>query len=203
MIRHVIFDLDGVLSNTTSLQRNAFVSVVTKLVHQEPELDNVLRSLDHSITTIEKLSIINRTLGTDLDASVVSPLKDALVSSKIPEIPSDTELCELLSFLKKKSVKLSVVSNARQWYVDKVLIQLGIHHLMDYVLSSDLADGKTKPNTYLFELAIDLSNISPLDTLVVEDSQCNINAVADLVASTWLVSNPSETKQRVRKHLID
>ena len=97
-------------------------------------------------------------------------------------------LAEILRDLKGHGLKLGIFSDKRQPFGVTELEQTGIGHLFD--LASFLVDGRPyKPDPHGLKHAMDVVEVSPLETLYVDDTRHDIEwtqrAEAHSAATLW------------------
>ena len=171
MIKAVIFDMDGVISDTQS-------------VHSKIESEILAR---HGVD-ISASEITRRYAGTLATAFMPTLLHgkqydlDAIISEltykKIELIPETKPIegaIELITALSQAGYSLAVGSSSRHQYVHAILNQLKVKSLFDVIVSGDMVK-TTKPAPDIFLAAAAGLNVAPSEVVVIEDSIVGMTA---------------------------
>lgn len=170
-IKLIIFDLDGVLIDIKDLHYEslnlALASIDKKFIISREEH---LSKFD-GLSTNNKLKLL--TVEKQLPVSVydlVWKLKQNHTLSMIKKLGPDTRISSVLSSLKKKGYKICVASNSIRDTVKTVLLERGFMEYIDFFYSNQ--DVKNpKPFTEIYLKCMIKAEVSPKETLIVEDSQ--------------------------------
>ena len=169
-IKHVIFDLDGVLVDSRDLHYYA--------------LNDALRSLDESyvISREEHLSSYDgKPTNTKLKLLTqhkqlpeekydqVWELKQQFTRDRLQSVQENLELQRLFKFLKEYGLKISIASNAIRQTVLTSLDKTGVLKYCDYVLASEDVF-LPKPNAEMYMRCMIYTKTNPDETVVIEDS---------------------------------
>ena len=175
MIKLIIFDLDGVLVDTESLHKRALIEAAYTITGIEFETLNVLFSIDGKTTStklknLQALYNLNDNILNRIDA-----LKQSIVVSSMPSIiNTNVDHRGMLSELEREYT-VSLASNSRRENVDLILDLLNITDLFSTVVAGNEVLA-TKPDPYIFNKIMELHNISPAHTLILEDSPAGKHA---------------------------
>jgi len=178
-LKAVIFDLDGVLCNTSRLHAAAWRRVVEELgIEPPPDLEDAVRG-------ISRMASLKLALGghaNDFSQEELDDLaerKNRYYIAALAGLGPDDALpgaVELLDALRGEGIKLALASasrNARQ-----VIEALGIATRFDAV-----ADGNSyrfgKPHPDIFLTAAAMTGARPAECIVVEDASAGIDAALD------------------------
>lgn len=164
MIDAVIFDVDGVL-----------VSPSNHYLY----LKKALNELNYDITEDEFYSMDGMPSKTKLNWLTKHRGLPLSSHSRILEMKYDMQLTEELDInpnvnevfrtLKMAGLKIAIVSNAMNVFLDKVISDAGISGYIDFIISAeDQYKPKPSPSMYLHAMAE--LNVSPHDTVIFEDS---------------------------------
>ncbi|OEK02773.1 hypothetical protein BFP97_15105 [Roseivirga sp. 4D4] len=171
MIKHILFDCDGVLIDTEIVA----AEVVTDWLNSENvaiDIEEFIRDYTGKTFT-DIINILKKkgSLSPDLDLSLVVPELDSEIRDNQRPIDGVWEMLDSLNTAR------SVVSNSAKDYVELALEKLKItHHFEGRIYSAEMvAKGKPDPGVYL--LALEKLSVTRDEVLVVEDS------VAGVVAS--------------------
>ncbi|MBO3698693.1 HAD family phosphatase [Roseivirga sp. E12] len=171
MIKHILFDCDGVLIDTEIVA----AEVVTNWLNSENvtiDIEEFIREYTgKTFSDIINILKDKGSLNADLDLSLVVPELDRMIRDN--QRPIDGVWNMLDSLITPRSV----VSNSAKDYVELALEKLEItHHFEGRIYSAEMvAKGKPDPAVYL--LALEKLSLTKDEVLVVEDS------VAGVVAS--------------------
>ena len=202
IIKHIIFDLDGVLlvdSNGNDIHSGCFLQAIQTVI---PEINITTEFHDTNlkgITTKEKLKKL--AISEELSNKITS-LKNELVNHFINNsIESDTlkkELCKTLVFL---DYTLYCVSNSDRNIVEICLLKLGILDYFSGIISkSDVKETKPSPTPYLYLYT--KFHLEPTSCLVLEDSPSGIESARLSGANIMEISNHSNvTLEKILFHI--
>ena len=169
-IKHVIFDLDGVLVDSRDLHYYA--------------LNDALRSLDESyvISREEHLSCYDgKPTNTKLKLLTqhkqlpekkydqVWELKQQFTRDRLQSVQENLELQRLFMFLKEHGLKISIASNAIRQTVLTSLDKIGVLKYCDYVLANEDVF-LPKPNAEMYMRCMIYTKTNPDETVIIEDS---------------------------------
>lgn len=189
MIKHIAFDLDGVLLDAKKIHFEALNKALGK--------DFAISWSEHlskydGLKTNQKLSMLTDAKGlkaTEHEAIWLKKQKytqEALVS-----IHQDERLIAMFSHLAKKNYKLSVCSNSIRKTVLTALSKLGIIEYVDFILSNeDVTNSKPHPEIYWKAIAV--MEVLPEETLIIEDSPYGLLAASRTNATVLRVKNATE-----------
>jgi HAD superfamily hydrolase (TIGR01509 family) len=143
-IRVVIFDLDGVICDTASMHRDAFVDAY-KVIYGKDVSDSDVISVSNSESTYEKFKKLR---GDNAGYDKFITLKDSIfVTTVTNRLVPVNEVYSVLSLLRDLGIKTAIASNSRKSNIDLVLRKLGIHTMFDTVVSGyDVARPKPYPD---------------------------------------------------------
>lgn len=170
MIKHIIFDLDGVLIDTKDIHFNALNAALNKI-----DSNLVISREDHlniydGISTYKKLELLTDRKGLSISQyKQIFDHKQEETRKAFNNIQPDNRLCEILKNLKERKIIISVASNSIRETVKIALIRTGAIEYIDFFLSNE--DCKlSKPNSEIFLRSMIIAGVSPKETLIVEDS---------------------------------
>ena len=178
-IKGIIFDLDGVITNTARYHYLAWKVIASELgiiidekfneslkgLSREKSLDEILKKGG----CLEKYSILEK------EALLIQ--KNEIYLKKIKNLTEDDILDgvrELIKKLKLKNIKLGVASASKN--ASLILKQLNIYDEFDYIaeLSSEL---KSKPAPDIFLDVAKKLKLEPCECIGIEDSIVGVQAI--------------------------
>jgi HAD superfamily hydrolase (TIGR01509 family) len=204
MIKLIIFDLDGVL-------------VDAKEIHYEA-LNDALRSIDpkyvinrdehlstyDGLNTTKKLSMLSERKGLPVEMhSQVWQKKQSSTVNIIDSFTPDERLRSVLSRLKKDGYTICVASNSIRDTVKMMLLRKGFIEYIDFFYSNQ--DVKTpKPNPEIYLRCMIKANVSPKETLIIEDSHIGRKAALDSGAFLCpVVDSYDVTYDKINDHVAN
>lgn len=170
MIKHILFDCDGVLIDTEIVA----AEVVTNWLNTE----NVAIGIEEFIreytgkTFTDIINILKDkgSLDRALDLTEVVPKLDDMIRSNQRPIDGVWDMLNSLS------IDRSVVSNSAKDYVELALEKLKItHHFNGRIYSAEMV-AKGKPDPAVYELALSELSLAKEEVIVVEDSVAGVTA---------------------------
>jgi beta-phosphoglucomutase family hydrolase len=208
MIRAVIFDMDGVISDTQKLHARVESELLKRHgINLEP--DEITRRYA-GIPDEVFLSDISKIYGVSIDIEQFADEKWRLMIETAQEgVDPIPGALELIAMLWKAGFKLAVASSSIKAFIDTVLDILDIKRYFEAVVSvEDVLRGK--PNPDIFLLAAKLMGVNPTDCVVIEDAVSGIKAAKKAGMKTILLAeeashdvNPDITIRDLRELTIE
>jgi HAD superfamily hydrolase (TIGR01509 family) len=170
MIKHIIFDLDGVLIDAKDIHYNALNTALGEI-----DLQFIINKDEHlniydGLPTFKKLELLtqNKELPSIYYGQILKR-KQEETRIAFNDIQYNARLCDVLKALKDKNIIISVASNSIRETVKIALTRTGLIDYIDFFLSSD--DCKfTKPRPEIFLRSMIMAGTGPRETLIIEDS---------------------------------
>ena len=199
MIKLIIFDLDGVLTESKDLHFDALNKALifyneTPISHEEH-----ISKYDGN-PTLTKLRLKGI---TDSEKSNVINYKKQEITGELLEkkIQRDEKFINIFKRLKEEGYIINVASNSVMYTIQLVLFNLGIMKYVDHIISNqDVVFGKPHPEMYMKCMVH--SKVGPKDTIIVEDSYIGRQGVFNSGAYLCAVKNPSEVTYDLIKRNI-
>ena len=198
MIRQIIFDLDGVLIDSSHVHRHAFIEAVRLVT------GIVISDHDHleALSTDQKLRrLCEQYLLYTPDVTKIKEVKKTLTSEMLPGITVSNDHVEMIRRLVSEGFVVQISSNCIvetvKYFVNRFSLPVFGYQGSDSVLLP-------KPDPSVFIKAFQRSMIGPHETLIVEDSVVGLEAARKSGAKVMRVKNPSETTyENVIRHVRD
>ena len=197
MIKAILFDLDGVLINTTQLQ----ISSTSEALNPYIKVNNYIKSiLKQTITTKEKLKIFN-----EANYLKKNQLKNIYIEKKKifeREIKKrkifSKKIYDIFVYLKKKNYKCALVTNANLKTTLLIIKKMKIKKFFSVIVTNkNRIKPKPSPEPYIY--AMKKLNIKKENCLIFEDSEVGLLSANRSSAKTIKVNNVSDLN---KKYLI-
>ena len=185
-IRAVVFDLDGIISNTEDLYQEAGETVLRR---RGKTYDAALREkmMGRPVADSIRIMIECHSL-TDLPETLICECADVLqdlIATSLAPMPG---VVRLVDELHASNIPIAVATSATRDYADRVLTQLKLKQRFRFILTAeDIHRGKPNPEIYL--LAAKQLGLAPSQIMVLEDSANGCRAGVDSGAFTVAVPN--------------
>jgi len=172
----VLFDLDGVLTDTAELHYQSWCLIARELgVPFDRRANEALRGLSREQSLL-------RLLGSHA-GRFTRQQRDELLARKNAEYlrrvdrlgPADLlpGAAELLADLRRRGVRVAVASSSRN--ARRVIERLGIAERLDAIVDGNDAP-RSKPDPQVFQLAAERLGVAPAWCVVVEDAEAGVEA---------------------------
>ncbi len=191
MIKLIIFDLDGVIADTEHIHYHSLCESIN-LITAIPvaEVKQIIKT-DGS-TTKSKLKILKQKYNLpDTMLADIDNTKQINVLEEFKKISPDTDKIEMLSVLSKNYI-LAIGSNTRRASADIIIDSIGIRHFFKLILSIDDVHIE-KPDPTIYNKIMNVLNIAPEHTLIIEDSPKGIAAARASLAHVLVAESVVET----------
>ncbi len=192
MIKHIIFDLDGVLFGDVSGVRDyhdaLFINAINTVLPDIKITQEYHDSNLQGMTTVNKLKFLR--ISEDDSKRIIS-LKKELITNYLTNhlVPNETQIdmCKQLTMLK---YTLYCVSNSDRSVIEMCLKGLNIiEYFLGFIGKEDVKENKPNPEPYL--RAYSRFNLKATESLVIEDS---VSGIASAKASGGNVLEVSGTR---------
>ncbi|WP_206076305.1 HAD family hydrolase [Marinitoga lauensis] len=172
MLKAVIFDMDGVITDTVPLHYKAWKKMFEK--HGYYFDFNIYKEKVDGKPRIQGISAVAVNANRKMLEKMAEEKQNyflELVEKTPPKIFEDT--INLIEILRNNKIKIAVASSSKN--TKKILETLNIYNLFDTVVTGyDFTNGK--PNPEIFLLAARNLNVSPENCVVIEDAIEGVNA---------------------------
>lgn len=197
-IKAVIFDLDGVLSDTQKFHAEVESALLKEFgVHLSPES---ITSMYAGVSDEEMFAEIFEKHGVTAASigDVVRRKWDLMVQVARGSIVPVPHAVNLVRSLKRKGMKLAIASASSRTFIEEVVRVLGIKDCFSAIVSaSEVARGKPAPDIFL--LAARRLGVRPEESIVIEDGVRGMQgALAAGMKCIGLVSDASASYPATR-----
>jgi beta-phosphoglucomutase len=170
---HVIFDMDGVISDTQAL-----AAEIESAFMREVGVDHDPAWYTKHYAGISHKQMFHDLLGNQYTPEEILRFEGEIRSrliARIPDIKPISGIHELLSYLKSKGYLLAVASSSRVVYAHGVLSALQVKEFFKVIITGERVEhGKPAPDIFLLA-AKELSAL-PSECTVIEDAVAGMNA---------------------------
>lgn len=181
MIKHILFDLDGVLFGDLSEGRDyhdaLFINAINTILPSIKVTQEYHDSILQGMTTVNKLKLLGV---SDDDSKKIISLKKELLADYLRKnlVPNESQIfmCKQLTTLK---YSLYCVSNSNRSVIEMCLKGLNIiEYFSDFIGKEDVTENKPNPEPYL--MAYSRFKLNANECLIIEDS---VSGIASAKAS--------------------
>lgn len=195
MIRAIIFDLDGVLIDSTKrLHFTALNLALSEISKKYVITKEEQHATFEALSTRQKLSILSNLKGlpVHLHKSIESRKQDITKKLLLKNIPySSYATRSWLERLKKtNNIKLALCTNTIPESTLIILKKLRIDDGVFDVILTNADVQHPKPNPEIYIKAQNLLGVDPIETLIVEDSDNGVKSAVDSGAIVFHVDGP-------------
>ena len=197
MLKGAIFDLDGLLVDTESLQWQGWGEVL-KPFGISLSKEDYLKYAGKAGKIIEAELIKDYNLNIK-KSSLLKEKEDLLLKwLRAKPLKAFSFAKEAIKFFKKFKIKVAVVSGGPRNEVEFKLKKIKLYHLIDVIISgSDVKKGKPNPDIYL--LGVEKLNLKPKDCISFEDTEYGVKSAKSAGLICVAIPNEFSKKQNFSK----
>jgi HAD superfamily hydrolase (TIGR01509 family) len=193
-IKLIIFDLDGVLCDARELHYES-LNLALKCIDPQYVIskEEHLSKFD-GLNTTKKLELLTKEKGLPKEShNDVWRLKQEKTIEVIKSYSKDHRIIEVLKELKLRGYKICVASNSIRDTVKMMLVVKGFMEYIDFFYSNQ--DVKNpKPSTEIYLRCMIKAEVSPKETVIVEDSHIGRKAALESGSHLFGVKNSSDVQ---------
>lgn len=176
-LQAIIFDMDGVITDTMKYHYLANKKIATELGIEFNEKDNEEFKGISRIDVIKGLVSKSERNFNQKELEELSVKKNKIYQEFLKQLNKEDILEGILPFIqeaKKKGLKLAVASSSTN--AKNILERLGIFHLFDHVVDARTVKNG-KPNPEVFLKAADAINVPYKNCVAIEDGVAGLKAI--------------------------
>lgn len=183
-LKNFLFDLDGVLVNACDWHYQTLNAALEHSGYQKISVEDHHDKFNGLPSKI-KLDMLG--VPKDLQENIIKQKAIFLQEYIDDNCQEDLIKIELLNHLKRKGGKIACVTNSVRHTAHDILKKMKILYFFDAVISNEDVK-KNKPDPEPYNYAVDILDINPHETLIVEDSiKGFMAAIASSVDLLWKV----------------
>lgn len=177
MFKGVLFDLDGVITDTSVCHFNAWCDAIKK--SYQLTIPNDVEEAIKGVSRKESLEIILETLGLNADQkkfNQILDIKNKIYLSYLDNLSEENiipGIKELLNFFKRNNIKTAVTSASLN--ANFILKKLDLIDYFDYIVDPSTCRGKPEPDIFLE--GVRGLGLYPNDCIGIEDSISGVMAL--------------------------
>ena len=201
MIKHIIFDLDGVLVSTKEYHFNALNYALPKKF--QIKLSEHISTYD-GLPTKNKLNILHKIkkLPKKLFNEIIRKKDKKTLEFLQLNILPNKKLLKLFKNLKNENIIISCASNAKRETVITCLKQLKIIKYFNVIYSNEDVE-KPKPHFEIYFKCMFDNGFGPKETLIIEDSHIGRQAAYDTGAHLLALDYPENLNYELVRSKIE
>jgi len=172
----VIFDLDGVLTDTAELHYQSWQRLMDEIgIPFDRQVNEALRGLSRQESLETILGERSREFTDEQKEEICRRKNDEYLARVAKMTPADLSpgAGELLQSLRERGVAVAVASSSKN--AEAVLDRLGIRPLLDVLVDGNDVQ-RSKPDPQVFLVTAERLGLQPAQCLVVEDAASGVEA---------------------------
>ncbi|MCR5592216.1 MAG: HAD family phosphatase [Saccharofermentans sp.] len=198
MIKAVIFDLDGTLTDTEKFYQKAWPQALEHYGYKcEPWMPLELRSLGRPFAPLK----FKEWFGEDFDYDRVRSYRKKLIEEYLkPGIPLKPGAVEILDYLRESGITVAMATANDIERTKRYLGRIGLLDKFDRIICADMVkQGKPAPDIYSY--ACESLGLGPGQTIAVEDSPNGVRSAAAAGCKTVMIPDLTEPDEELGKLL--
>lgn len=198
MIKAVIFDLDGTLTDTEKFYQKAWPLALEKFGYKcEAWMPLELRSLGRPFALLK----FKEWFGEDFDYGKVRNYRKILIEEYLKEkIPLKPGAVEILTWLRTNGFIVAMATANDMERTSRYLKRAGLDGYFDKIICADMVkQGKPAPDIYSF--AVESLGLTPDEAVAVEDSPNGVRSASGAGCRTVMIPDLTEPDEDLMKLL--
>jgi len=198
MIKLIIFDLDGVLTESKDLHFDALNKALEHFGKETITYKDHISKFDGKPTRT-KLALKEI---PESEHDAINAMKQDFTAELLEQkIKRDEKFIDIFKRLKEEGFIVNVASNSVMYTIQLVLFKMGIMRYVDHIVSNqDVELGKPHPEMYL--KCMTHSKVGPKNTIILEDSYVGRQGAFNSGAHLCAVRNPHDVTYEFIKRNI-
>jgi HAD superfamily hydrolase (TIGR01509 family) len=203
MIKHIIFDMDGVLVDARDIHFEALNEALKKVDNKYIISRQEHLSSYDGLPTRKKLEKLTLEKGfPEIQHNFVWKKKQDATLKIIEKMRPDRYMIEILKDLRRQGYTIHVCSNSVRKTIDHMLSKKGLLRYIDKIFSNEDVK-RPKPCPEIFLQSIIDVGVSPRETLIIEDSPIGRRAALDSCSHLHAVRGTYDVHYEEIKHTIE
>jgi len=193
MIRAILFDLDGVLIESTRQLHFLALNEALKKISSE----FVISPEDHikiydGLSTKRKLEILNNTKKLPQSLNIlIEDDKQKITWKMLENLDYSSSPVSIIKNLKESGFKLGLCTNSIKKTTNIILYHLKYSHLLDVILTNEDVEFP-KPSPEIYKKAMTILDILPEESIILEDAPSGLKAAFSSGANVLKIKNIKE-----------
>jgi HAD superfamily hydrolase (TIGR01509 family) len=203
VIKAVLFDMDGVLVDARDWHYEALNRILDKF-GMAIDMESHLSTYD-GLPTKVKLAMLYKTKGLPQGLhTFINEMKQRYTAEMIAQKCKPVfHIQRTLTTLKREHYKVGVCSNSVNDSVVGIMRSSGLTNYLDIMLSNESVK-KAKPDPEIYVAGMKMLDVSPAETLIVEDNEHGLQAAYASGAHVLKVADPSQvTLENIRQKIAE
>ncbi|URN94849.1 MAG: HAD family hydrolase [Candidatus Pristimantibacillus lignocellulolyticus] len=191
MIRAIVFDFDGLIIDTETLEYE-----VLQQIYKEYEVELLIETYAQNIGTnmgefnpYTNLADLSK---QDLDAQFIKTLHRERLHLVLPSLVLREGVMDYIHQAKQMNMKIALATSSNRKWIDEFFTRYDLHQYFDYICTSDDVTN-VKPNPELYLRALSLLGVEGHEAIAFEDS--HNGSLAAVAAGIHCVAVPNPVTQ--------
>lgn len=175
MIKLVCFDMDGLLIDSERQMWSKNQAIAAKQFGYDFTMEFMVKTMGSGADGFKKM--VYEEYGNDFPYVEYRKLLQKLNDEQVDTvgIPLKKGAIELLDYLRKENIAITLGSSSQRDYIEKVLKKAHVIDYFDYIVcGSDVV--RTKPDPEIYNRVIEHMGVDSKQTLILEDAHSGIEA---------------------------
>ncbi|MGZ9432503.1 beta-phosphoglucomutase [Mycoplasma sp. 480] len=203
MIKGLIFDLDGVITETASLHYKAWKNEVAKIgLNYTEEQNSSLKGLNRIDTLNAILKLFNVSLSEQEIVTIANNKNEyykKLLETDIDQKDILVNIKEFLNAAKEKGLKLAIASSS--YNAPLILRKIGLFDYFDFIVDPATVS-KGKPDPEIFIKAAQGINLKPEETIGFEDAIAGVQGLKDANIHTVAITHNEKENWSIADKIV-
>ncbi|MCR8659510.1 HAD family hydrolase [Paenibacillus endoradicis] len=191
MIRAIVFDFDGLIIDTETLEYELLQQIYAEY-EVELLIETYAQNIGSNIGEFNPYSNLSNALNQEIEAQFVKNLHRERLQLQLPNLVLRDGVMDYIHQAKQMNMKIALATSSNRKWIDDFFARFDLYQYFDYICTSDDVT-HVKPNPELYLRALSLLGVEGHEAIAFEDS--HNGSIAAVAAGMHCVAVPNPVTQ--------
>lgn len=191
MIRAIVFDFDGLMIDTETLEYEVLQKIYTEYEFDLP-IATYAQNIGTTIGEFNPYTNLANLLKQNKDEQFIKNLHKERLESLLPNLVLREGVMNFITQAKQLNLKIALATSSNKAWIDSFFTRFELHQYFDYICTADDVT-HVKPNPELYLRALSLLGVDGQEAIAFEDS--HNGSIAAVAAGMHCIAVPNPVTQ--------